>query len=141
MNQTPQRRWPSQLDINFFVSSGHARNGNPLNVNQLSVAFRTSLPEVHQTINDDVAEGDQVAVRCGMRAAQQDSLLGFPPTNKSSTAAGINLWRIAYRIDEDAIFILEVFEKRTSQTPKHVIELCKQRLREYVAWKSGGSNG
>jgi phage-related protein len=40
-------------------------------------------------------------------------------------------WRIVYRIDEDAIVILEVFEKRTNQTPKHVLEVCKQRLREY----------
>jgi phage-related protein len=44
-------------------------------------------------------------------------------------------WRIIYRIDEDAIIILDVFEKRTNQTPKHIIEICKQRLREYDAWK------
>jgi phage-related protein len=40
-------------------------------------------------------------------------------------------WRIIYRIDEDAIVILEVFEKRTRQTPQSVIEVCKQRLRDY----------
>jgi phage-related protein len=40
-------------------------------------------------------------------------------------------WRIMYRIDADAIVILEVFDKKTSQTPKHVIDICKQRLRDY----------
>jgi len=40
-------------------------------------------------------------------------------------------WRIIYRIDEDAIVILEVFEKRTKQTPQSVIDVCKQRLRDY----------
>ena len=40
-------------------------------------------------------------------------------------------WRIIYRIDEDAIVILEVFEKRTRQTPPSVIAICKQRLRDY----------
>ena len=39
--------------------------------------------------------------------------------------------RIVYRIDPDAIVILEVFEKKTSQTPKQVIDNCRQRIRKY----------
>lgn len=41
------------------------------------------------------------------------------------------IWRIIYRIDEDAIVILEVFEKKTSKTPKSVIDVSKDRLRDY----------
>jgi phage-related protein len=40
-------------------------------------------------------------------------------------------WRIVYRIDEDAIVILEVFAKKTQATPKTIISVCKQRLKEY----------
>jgi phage-related protein len=40
-------------------------------------------------------------------------------------------WRIIYRIDADAIVIVEVFCKKTGKTPKSVIENCKKRLREY----------
>ena len=40
-------------------------------------------------------------------------------------------WRIVYRIDADAIVIVEVFSKKTGKTPKSVIETCKARLREY----------
>jgi phage-related protein len=40
-------------------------------------------------------------------------------------------WRIVYRIDEDAIVILEVFEKKTQKTPKDVIDNCKRRIRLY----------
>jgi phage-related protein len=40
-------------------------------------------------------------------------------------------WRIVYRIDTDAIVILEVFEKKTRTTPKDVIENCKRRIRLY----------
>jgi phage-related protein len=40
-------------------------------------------------------------------------------------------WRIAYRIDADAIVIAEVFSKKTGTTPKSVIETCQKRLREY----------
>lgn len=40
-------------------------------------------------------------------------------------------WRIIYRIDTDAVVILEVFKKATAKTPKHVIDQCKRRLRLY----------
>ena len=40
-------------------------------------------------------------------------------------------WRIVYRIDDDAIIILEVFEKKSQTTPKYVIENCKRRLKQY----------
>jgi phage-related protein len=40
-------------------------------------------------------------------------------------------WRIVYRIESDAIVILEVFSKKTSKTPKVVIQGCRRRLKEY----------
>jgi Phage derived protein Gp49-like (DUF891) len=40
-------------------------------------------------------------------------------------------WRIIYRIDPDAIVILEVFAKTTRRTPQRVIEICKGRLKQY----------
>ncbi len=40
-------------------------------------------------------------------------------------------WRLVYRIDEDAIIILEVFSKKTQQTSKKVIDVCKKRIKEY----------
>ncbi len=40
-------------------------------------------------------------------------------------------WRIVYRIDQDAIVILEIFEKKTQKTPREVIENCKRRIRLY----------
>lgn len=40
-------------------------------------------------------------------------------------------WRIVYRIDVDAIVIVEVFGKTTRRTPQRIIEACKRRLRLY----------
>lgn len=40
-------------------------------------------------------------------------------------------WRIIYRIDADAVVILEVFSKKTQQTPQNVIDACKKRIRNY----------
>ncbi len=39
--------------------------------------------------------------------------------------------RIIYRIDDDAILIVDWFEKKTPTTPATEIELCRRRLREY----------
>ena len=40
-------------------------------------------------------------------------------------------WRIIYRIDTDAIVILEVFDKNDNKTPKSIIENSRKRLRAY----------
>jgi phage-related protein len=42
-----------------------------------------------------------------------------------------NTWRIIYRIDADAIVILDVFSKKTRTTPQTVISRSRKRLREY----------
>jgi phage-related protein len=40
-------------------------------------------------------------------------------------------WRVIYRIDEDAIVILDVFRKTTGATPGTVVERCRKRLKAY----------
>jgi phage-related protein len=40
-------------------------------------------------------------------------------------------WRIVYRVDIDAIVIVEVFSKKTRATPLQVIETCHRRVAAY----------
>ena len=40
-------------------------------------------------------------------------------------------WRVIYRIDDDAILVVEVFEKKSRATPRQIIANCKRRLRLY----------
>jgi phage-related protein len=40
-------------------------------------------------------------------------------------------WRIVYRIDFDAVIILEVFRKKSRATPGRVIHACRNRLKRY----------
>ena len=47
-----------------------------------------------------------------------------------------NIWRIIYRIDSDAILIVEVFAKTTRKTPNSVIATCRRRLNLFDAAKS-----
>jgi phage-related protein len=44
---------------------------------------------------------------------------------------GDSTWRIVYALERDAVVILEVFAKKTSKTPKQVIETCQKRLKEF----------
>ena len=41
-------------------------------------------------------------------------------------------WRILYVLMSDAVVILEVFEKKSRTTPKHVVDVAKRRLRKYL---------
>ena len=40
-------------------------------------------------------------------------------------------WRIVYRIDEDRILIIEVFNKTTRQIPNSVVKVCQRRITDY----------
>jgi phage-related protein len=40
-------------------------------------------------------------------------------------------WRLVYRLDADAILVVDLFRKATQATPKQAIERCKRRLRAY----------
>src|SRR5690348_8786887 len=44
-------------------------------------------------------------------------------------------WRIIYSIDDLAILVLEVFEKKTQATPEAVKRACRERLRRYLSAK------
>lgn len=59
----------------------------------------------------------------------------MPSIGKSCHELRINdsdkTWRLVYFIDTDAIVILEVFAKKTQQTPKEVIDQCQKRLARY----------
>jgi len=40
-------------------------------------------------------------------------------------------WRVVYRIDADAVLVLDVFPKTTRKTPDRVIATCKERCKAY----------
>ena len=42
------------------------------------------------------------------------------------------IWRIIYRLEPDAVLLLEVFKKKTEATPSTVMDSCKQRLALYL---------
>lgn len=41
------------------------------------------------------------------------------------------IWRIVYRLDGDAVIIIEVLSKKTPTTPRGVLDVCRRRLNAY----------
>lgn len=76
-----------------------------------------------------------------LRLLQRGQLLGLPASRplpslgKRCHELRINdragTWRIIYRIDPDAIVIVEVFSKKSRAIPDSVLEVCRRRLHEY----------
>ena len=58
--------------------------------------FRSAIPDIHDTIEDAVAEGDKVVVRWkGYGTHTGADLMGVPAGNKQVTANGIYIFRFA----------------------------------------------
>jgi steroid delta-isomerase-like uncharacterized protein len=56
--------------------------------------YRAAFPDVHVTIEDQVAEGDKVVTRWTGRGTHQGELMGIAPTHKAVTVTGIAIDRI-----------------------------------------------
>jgi steroid delta-isomerase-like uncharacterized protein len=66
--------------------------------------LRAAFPDLAVTVEDQLAEGDCVAVRWTWRGTQRGSFMGLPPTGGSVTGSGIGMFRIANgRIEEDFV--------------------------------------
>jgi phage-related protein len=50
---------------------------------------------------------------------------------------GQKTWRIVYRTDPDGVLIVDVFQKKTQQTPERVLADCRRRLRQYDSAAGG----
>jgi steroid delta-isomerase-like uncharacterized protein len=56
--------------------------------------YRAAFPDLHFTVEDVIAVGDQVVVRWTSRGTHLGDLLGIPPTGKVATATGITILRV-----------------------------------------------
>jgi steroid delta-isomerase-like uncharacterized protein len=62
---------------------------------QLVAMVRNGFPDLHRTINLQVAEGDLVVDYFTDRETNTGAFMGLPATGKSATMNGINIERIA----------------------------------------------
>lgn len=77
-----------------------------------------------------------------LRMLQEGERLGMPESRPMPTIGtnchelrvvdGRVTWRILYGLTSDAVVILEVFDKKTRATPKHVLEIARRRWKLYL---------
>ena len=76
-----------------------------------------------------------------LRRVQEGDSLGIPHSRPMSSVGSrchelrINdreqTWRVIYRVDPDAVVILQVFSKKSRTTPDDVVQTCRRRLAAY----------
>ena len=67
------------------------REGDKQFIGKLHAAF----PDIHFTLEDQIAEGDTVVHRLTARGTHQGEFNGIPPTGKQATVTAININRFA----------------------------------------------
>ena len=72
----------------------------------------------------------QLGERLGMPKAEPLPIVG-PRCGALRVRDSQHNWRIMYRVDEDLILVIDVYDKKTRKIPDQVIDRCKQRLRIY----------
>lgn len=62
---------------------------------ELVVMWRTGFPDMQETVEDLVSEGDKVVGRFLMRGTHRGEFMGVAPTGRSVTMGGIDVVRVA----------------------------------------------
>ncbi len=57
--------------------------------------FRAAFPDLHVTIEDQVAEGNEVVTRYTVQGTHQGELMGLPPSGNRMTLTGVGVSRIS----------------------------------------------
>src|SRR5215208_6133677 len=57
--------------------------------------YRNAFPDIQDTVEEIVAEGDKVVIRWRSRGTHQGEFMGVPPTGRDVTFTGMRLFRIA----------------------------------------------
>jgi steroid delta-isomerase-like uncharacterized protein len=76
----------------------HVPGGPPLDregAKQFLAMLLTAFPDLHETIEDAIAEEDRVVTRSTYRGTHKGEFQGIPPTGKQVTITGIHLTRVA----------------------------------------------
>jgi steroid delta-isomerase-like uncharacterized protein len=80
--------------VNHDPAASEDRRG-PEELRQFLSMYRNAFPDMRFTIEDVIAEGDEVVVRWTLRGTQQGELMGISPTNNQVTVTGSSIERVS----------------------------------------------
>jgi phage-related protein len=133
-------------DISYPIYNAGDRGGASRMVKARTAEEEAAAPKPLVWLHGEIktppfsAEGRQEAGML-LRLLQRGEQLGMPQAellrNVGKRCRALRVrdaehnWRIMYRIDADAILILEVYAKKTQKIPDEVVQRCQQRLNRY----------
>jgi steroid delta-isomerase-like uncharacterized protein len=89
--------------LDEIIAKDHVNSGpgtlpglptGPEGTKQLVTVYRNAFPDLHLTVDEQIAEGDKVMTRWTAHGTNKGELLGMPATDKSSTVTGISIDRL-----------------------------------------------
>ena len=91
--------WKGKLDVaDEILDASHVAHGlglelppGPEGFKQFVSIYLSAFPDVHFTIEDQIAEGDRVVTRWTARGTHKGELMGIPPTGKQAVVTGIGI--------------------------------------------------
>jgi steroid delta-isomerase-like uncharacterized protein len=83
------------LASDFAGHSSMAETRGPDEAKQFFASLRAAFPDIHFTIEDQIAERDKVVTRWSARATHTGDFRGIPPTGKQGHVTGITINRVA----------------------------------------------
>ena len=90
--------------LDQHIAAGHKNHPNssapdfgegPQGVGKLVSMYRMAYPDTKLTVDDQIAEGDQVVTRWTAAGTHKGELMGVPATNKQVKVTGIFIDRVA----------------------------------------------
>lgn len=88
--------------IDQFVASdfvGHSPPSDEIpgadGIRQYVSTLRAAFPDVHITVEDQIAEGDRVVTRWTARGTHRGEFQGISPTGKQAQVTGVTISRVA----------------------------------------------
>ena len=63
-------------------------------VKQFTDAFFSGMPDLQHPLDELIAEGDKVALRCRYEGTHTGELMGVPPSGRRVSAVGVGVMRI-----------------------------------------------
>jgi steroid delta-isomerase-like uncharacterized protein len=81
-------------DVVIHSSTPGEEIHGPEGIKQFYSALREAFPDIHFTIEDQIAQGDRVVTRWSARATHKGEFQGIPPTDKQVNLSGIDIDRL-----------------------------------------------
>ena len=80
--------------VNYSASQLGMTGGDLEHVKQFLSMVMQSFPDLHYTVEDLLAEGDQVVARLTISGTQQGTFMGIPSTGKHAAISDIEIFRM-----------------------------------------------